>query len=567
MRPLLLLAAISALALSSCFSPGDGQAPPLNRLYFPTGVVLDSVNVDANGAPKFMYVASSDFDLQYRSSSLVSFDLARIREVVPTNCNADADCTKDDTTCDTTPTKQNGGVPSFFCVSSDKDPCAGIRVQTEGEKLVYPGRCAAVDIDHPQDGGVSLLVDTVGIGAFATDVILRAGPQTPDAVARLFLPVRGDATVHWIDLGADGRLNCGQNNTDDHSCDDVHRAGNNPLENVNQIRQPSEPYGVDATADGEYVVVTNQTTGSVSLYSGGLSAGGPKIENILSGLPTAPVAIAEVPAPALSDTQKVGLSPAFLVAYRNAPQIDLLRVRGNDSSDAGRLGLAYAGSVPINANSVGFDSRSLVFDTEKRGADYSDCAKVTQCATVADDGGFDLGQCESDQSFLDCAKAARQPDLYVANRAPSSLLSGALTPDPNYLAGSSGLPAFTDNVALTAGPSRVVLGKVRVPAAASDAGAITDDGAPYKLETRVFVVCFDSRRVFIYDPERRVIEGRVITGRGPFALAIDDARGLGYISHFTDSYLGVISLDQRFPKSYASVIASIGAPSPPRASK
>jgi hypothetical protein len=539
--------------LSSCFSPGDGVAPPLNHLYFPTGVVLDSVNLDARGAPKYMYVASSDFDLQYRSSSLVSFDLARIREVVPVSCNGDPDCSQPGTTCDT-----GGPAPSFFCVAAGETPCLGGREQSEGDKLLYPGRCAAVDIDHPQDGGSSLLVDTVGIGAFATDVILRAGQQPDGSVARLFLPVRGDATLHWIDLGADGHLRCGQNNTDDQSCDDAHRAGNNPLENVNQIRQPSEPYGLAATTDGKYVAVTNQTTGSVSLYSGGLDSAGPKLESILAGLPTAPVAIAEEPVPALSAEQQVSLSPAFLVAYRNAPQIDLLRVRGNDSSDAGNLVLAYAGTVPITANSVGFDSRSLVFDTDGRSSDYAACAKNANCAA--------LDQCD-DPAFLDCAKRARQPNVYVANRTPSSLLVGALTPDPNYLAGSSGLPAFTDNIALTAGPSRIVLGRVRVAALASDPDAISDDGAPYKLERRVFIVCLDSRRVFIYDPGRRVVEARVITGRGPFALAIDDARGLGYISHFTDSYLGVISLDQRFPKSYASIIANIGAPSPPRASK
>jgi DNA-binding beta-propeller fold protein YncE len=110
-----------------------------------------------------------------------------------------------------------------------------------------------------------------------------------------------------------------------------------------------------------------------------------------------------------------------------------------------------------------------------------------------------------------------------------------------------------------------VLGSVKVPATTNVAGK--DDGGPYGLEERVFVVCFDSRRIFVYDPKRRVIEAIIGTGRGPFALAIDSDRGLGYVAHFTDSYLGVISLDQRFPQTYASVVASIGPPSPPRASK
>ncbi|MEO7037539.1 MAG: hypothetical protein ABI548_26515 [Polyangiaceae bacterium] len=558
MRPLLLLAAVSALALSSCFSPGDGEAPPLNRLYFPTGVVLDSVNVDSKtGASKFMYVASSDFDLQYRSSSLAAFDLQRIAEVVPVNCNADADCASPKT-CDTEASALNGYVPSFFCVSPGSDPCGSSDSRaTEADKLLSPGRCKSVNIDNPQDGGSSLLVDTVGIGAFATDVILRPNPALPKTPARLFLPVRGDGTLHWIDLGTDGHFNCNQSSTDDNSCDGVHRVGNDPKENVNDIVQPPEPFGIAATTDGQYVTITNQTTGSVSLYSNGLANGGPKLESISSGFPTAPVTIAAVPQPALSPAQASSWSPGFLVAYSNAAQVDLLRLRGDDPSDVGHVVLGYAGSVPITANSIGFDSRSLVFDTDQRDEDYVACEQIAGCS------GLDA--CQLNPAFLDCAKLARQPDVYLANRTPASLLVGALTPDQNFLAGSSELPSFTDNVALTAGPSRVVLGRVRVPSSSPD--AIVTDGAPYVLERRVFVVCFDSRRVFIYDPKRRVIEARVITGRGPFALAVDDARGLAYIAHFTDSYLGVISLDQRFPKSYASIVANIGTPSPPRASK
>ncbi|HEX2672492.1 MAG TPA: hypothetical protein VHM25_16535, partial [Polyangiaceae bacterium] len=59
----------------------------------------------------------------------------------------------------------------------------------------------------------------------------------------------------------------------------------------------------------------------------------------------------------------------------------------------------------------------------------------------------------------------------------------------------------------------------------------------------------------------------VSTGRGPHALAVDSQRGLAYIAHFTDSYLGVISLDLRFPKTYAAIVASIGTPKAPRSSK
>jgi hypothetical protein len=39
------------------------------------------------------------------------------------------------------------------------------------------------------------------------------------------------------------------------------------------------------------------------------------------------------------------------------------------------------------------------------------------------------------------------------------------------------------------------------------------------------------------------------------------------VAHFTDSYLGVVDLDQRNGNTYGTIIASIGTPRPPRASE
>jgi hypothetical protein len=587
MRPPLLLAAISALALSSCFSPGDGQAPPLERFYFPTGVVLDTVTLtdpatdvataarSGRAAPKFLYVASSDFDLQYRSSSLASFDLEAISQVVPRNCVSNGDCTGADETCDATANPEtNGGVPSFFCVSSATGnlPCGKFGEHTNADKLLYPGRCNFIDPIVTQHGPSTLLVDSVGIGAFATDVIIRPNPMPTVGPARLFLPVRGDATLHWIDL-LDGHFKCGQSDTGDNSCDARHRVGNQSDANPDEIIQPSEPFAIAATFDGTSVAVTNQTTGSVSLFVNDWSSD-PQLASIASGLPSAPVGIAAIP-DTLPDATKP--PPGFLVAYDNAPQIDLLRIRQDPTPD-GTVGgmryvLALAATAPINANSLGFDSRGIVIDDAQRLRQFAKCNAL--CAGLTHDAPDDpLTACQATPAFLSCVQVTQQPDVYVANRAPASLLIGRMTPDFSYASGSSELPSFIDSVALASGPSRVVLGNVKVPVSATpdptgvnDPTVFKDDGGEFQLERRVFVVCFDSRRIFVYDPQRRVIEAIVTTGRGPFALAIDDDRGLGYVAHFTDSYLGVISLDQRFPQTYASVVASIGPPSPPRASK
>ncbi|MEI9951059.1 MAG: hypothetical protein WDO74_19300 [Pseudomonadota bacterium] len=570
MRPLSLLAALSALLLNSCYTAGDGKAPPLEELYFPTGLALDGLSQsdEGDGAPKYLYVANSDFDLQYRAGSMVSYDLDLLRKVVPQNCNQSADC-QGGAICDAPGVEgipsDPARVPSYYCVDpANPEPCGAFGARDQADMVLNPGRCKSVDPINPQDGSPSVLVDSVGIGAFATDAIWRANPNAAaEFPGRLFVPVRGDSTLHWIDVH-DGKFACGQNGSDDNGCDDQHRAGESGSDNLYQLTQPAEPYALDATADGAFVAITNQTSGSVSLFANDWSSnGGPKLVNILSGLPLAPVGIAALPETVFANGARP--APGFLVAYRNAAQIDLLRVR-SDAADTGtslvnytRYALREAATALINANSLGFDSRGIAIDDAERQKDYAACqAAAGDCGAAPDPI-----QCEAD--LTRCLRAVHQPAVYVASRAPASLLVGAMTADIGYPAGTSELPSFTDSIPLTFGPSRVIIGDVKVPGTAQSVKR--DSAGPYELERRVFAVCFDSRRIFVYDPKRRLIDSIVSTGRGPYALAMDSVRGLAYLGHFTDSYLGVISLDQRFPQTYATIVASIGAPKAPRTSK
>jgi hypothetical protein len=66
---------------------------------------------------------------------------------------------------------------------------------------------------------------------------------------------------------------------------------------------------------------------------------------------------------------------------------------------------------------------------------------------------------------------------------------------------------------------------------------------------------------------RRRIDVEIATGRGPHALAVDEAHGWLFVGHFTDSFIGVVSLDRRFTHTYGKMLATIGEPSAPRASK
>ncbi|MEB2311474.1 MAG: hypothetical protein OZ921_13375 [Sorangiineae bacterium] len=558
----------AALLLAGCYSPGEGVNPPLRRIYFPVGLAVSPGN-------SRLYVVNSDYDLQYNAGVLQAYDLERIRALLPVVCDADSDCPADQR-CDSSPSAQNGGTPSRWCVASSGaragQPCGALGEKSAADLVTQPGRCGPLDPNRPPDGGESLIVGTVGIGAFATDVIFVSRPPI-DGVerpgGRLFLPVRGDSSLHWIDVDDDSKsaredfvFRCGQEHNDGR-CDDAHRAGKDSADNTRGLRLPPEPYGIAASAGGQAITLTHQTEGVVSLFvqqgladwGDGVSTfgRGPHLEFLTGNMPSRPIGIAAVPRPAVvaADPSLVH-HPGFLVTYRDAAQIQLLRYyddlfTGTEPNNPARPFLDRASSMNVTSNSVGFDSRGIAVDAVAREECEARCARL----------GGELS------CLTDCAGIP--VSVYVANRAPSSLLVGQTRPNAGVV-GTDDLPHFDEVEPMPFGPSRVIVGDVIGP-----------DG---RRQRRVFVVCFDSHTLMIYDPAKRRLEAVVTTGRGPQAFALDvpaiaasadretdrPAYAYGFIGHFTDSWLGVIDLDQRHA-TYGKLIMTLGAPSAPRSSK
>ena len=81
------------------------------------------------------------------------------------------------------------------------------------------------------------------------------------------------------------------------------------------------------------------------------------------------------------------------------------------------------------------------------------------------------------------------------------------------------------------------------------------------------MVCFDARIIFVYDPIERRVDGEIRTGRGPHALVMDPKEPLAYVGHFTDSYIGLIDLDESHGDTFETIVTTIGVPVPPRESK
>jgi DNA-binding beta-propeller fold protein YncE len=538
--------------LAGCYSTGEGPTPSVTTLYFPVGM-----QVSPGG--KALYVANSDFDLRFNAGTVAAYDLARMREYL-----------------------RPLWAPETTTVPAD--PCLGLGINPT--PILQPGACGPYDPNAPPDAASSstpVVRQAAKIGAFATDLLfvcppakdgLAGGADCTDGSSvdlshpglavqgtnpRLFVPVRGEPSLTFFDVdddrptmpGGQGtqsfRLDCDQS-TNDGRCGDSHRVGVNAADNDRALTLPAEPFGIAVTDRAEAIVVSHQSSGNgaLSLFTPQNAADDvlnakPVLQFVYSGLPAATTGIAALPIPASATTTPADDAPdyhqGFVVTYREAPEADVFRFFDDAAAAPIRPFLTRTSIQPLSATPSGRDSRSVAID-------HSPSSERSVCAA---------GCAPADATCL--AGCATIPlDAYIANRAPASLLVGQVQrADPKL---STEEVHVFESVPLAQGPSRVVIGRIRR----------IKDGVPV-FEKRVFVICFDARVIFVYDPVARQIDGTIRTGRGPHSLVMDPVEPIAYVGHFTDSYIGVIDLDQSHAGTFETIVASIGVPTPPSETK
>jgi hypothetical protein len=575
----LSLTSLAALAIASCYSTGDGTAPPTDRIYFPVGMAVSR-------GGNVLYVANSDFDLQYSGGTLQSYNLQKVR---------------------------------LDAAAQAAIPCDVPASPADGTSPARVGEACAPPVDsraYFREGAI--------IGAFATDAQVlscerepltdaeRLAPETQcvDAGKRLFVPVRGDASVTWAALDLDDptvapptgeddnatnyapyRIQCGAEQNGGR-CSDAFRAGRpSDVTNSRRLSMPGEPFGMSLSQDGTFLLLTHQTEGNVSLLSTGVSRASasapltaPSLQWVLGDNTIGGTSIAPIPhdralrcvggAPCNNEPA----APAFVQTSRYVAGLDVFRLYRDEGARRiedpnlpapqpalPRPYLIREGTVPISTNIGGADSRGVVVDRSPRLA----CkAKVRENRPAS--------ETEFKRRMEDCARLPAR--VFIANRSPASLIVGEVgadelgSPNPDRITLKTSIP-------LSFGPSRLYL------------APIVDRSGRYAL--RVFVVCFDASIVFVYDPETDRIENVIRMGLGPFAMAFDpfdmeqvathalapkDTRAgapadllryrFAYVASFTNSYVQIIDLDNsRANKdTFERVVFNLGIPTDPKGS-
>ncbi|MDC0681303.1 hypothetical protein [Sorangium atrum] len=584
---------VGGLGGAGCFVEGEGLPPPVEGLYYPTGLAVSP-------GGRVLYVANSDFDLQFNGGTVQALDLQRLRKRALTLQSGLAPGGQD----------ASGGV---------RGACDAVGLKTNAASSLYPGPCGPLNLSA-LDGDEEVVRSSAVIGAFASNLLLVHRPPSGEAAdpgaepqARLFVPVRGDPSVTFFDVADDRfddagaqrcqgeacfRLDCGASAAGGR-CGRDHRIGEDPGQELIRRKLPLEPFGIAAGSDGTSIVVSHQTENAVSVIVNRWEASErPQLAYVLTDLGLGPTELAAVPRPSvLGELEKKGwgidYQPAFAVTYIASSQLGLLRYQDGASGAAPRLNESTP--TPITALARGTDSRGVAFDASERQACEAACGAASAaceagCAPACEaDGAPEAceAMCKADctGTAVECLERCVEIPIpvYVAHRGPNSLLIGELTTtlvkkgsvvDAEGQASAYDTIAFHDAAPLGAYPSRIEIGEV-----------IDLEGVPRR---RVFALAFDAGLAFSYDPAARRVDAVIKTGRGPQALAFDtgsacgdekercdreqgsagrDTYSLMYIAHFTDSYLGVVDLDMRKASTFGTMILTVGTPVPPRESQ
>ena len=348
---------ISGTVSTGCVNK-DGAPLPPGLMSFPIAIEL-SVDEDADGNPKYLYVTSSNFGLQYNSGNVQSYDLEKVVEAINAECvgaGVKEECLETDFEGDINdPDCRCDPEADAACVAIPPDRCSVVPASLQFRDLGAALRLVPVE---------GLLRAEVEIGSFSDGLGIATDGR------RLYLPVRSDANLTFIDVNEEGQLSCGGEFGQRHTCTETYRSGS--VEQVNptvDLTLPSDPVDVyvgDLAADfappsspddpafrGDYILMAHRE-GNASLFLDQLRPGGPEPQ----ARPRLAATLDELAAEQVTITYEPGAKRAWLPS---ALTTQITRV-GIGIDDPTQSYLFDAGTLLVTGLDTGNSNRDIRFD-------------------------------------------------------------------------------------------------------------------------------------------------------------------------------------------------------------
>lgn len=533
---------LAALAASACSLSQNGVTPPADTFFLPTGAIMNPTDP----AGQWLFVANSNADLRFNDGTLVMVNVGDSEFPDP----AQLDGTLHGAALDRANPEGWGACPQEDYVNplprSDAPICC--------RDLLDPN---IINCDERRYVAADA---TVSIGSFAAGIVwqpfcnLKDGsytnPCSSDACkpgenpGRLLIGVRGDTSLTDVDVAPVGTyqnpsvvhpaFHCTANGLTPTlgECDQKIQDTSSTLtvlsgdQATGAVQLPDEPYALALDPARGYLYVGHlvgstsvQNSGGVSLFdaSGASMASDPAFP-----LPPAFIAPFGSPFPPNSSGlfgvtdlhmhQSLGSSPNqgqnIFVSSRYVPEVTSMTVIGPQICQPGSTAEQDDVIVP-----AGDTLNPGLAGAEMRGVEFIE-PPASSHASLPD-------------------YAAR---VFALQRSPPALvgfdiaqnLSNATTVTPTDVTETCSSPTFLYQ---------------------NDAG----EGP------RLFINCFDTGEVYVFDPAGSSLITTLMVARGPAGMIFDATRPVAYVLSFTQNNVVVVDLAPRSPTQY-HVVQRIGFP-------
>ncbi len=595
------LGALLLLALSGCEATNLGLPPPGERFFFPSGVLLDPVtrvepfacesglppeSLDLPG-PRYLYVANGNNDRSFNTGTLVAIDLQafwrawydphrddpaqaeclRARREDPANACA---------VCEARDPRRGGVDPYCHVVETADGPmerCVDPRGATTEVGLVaanaldasvlrllptpqHPCRRLPLSPQVAECDEAAFVVDAVHVGDFATTLAY----SLEDDGLRLWLPVRGDPSLTYVDVVSSGgeiELRCDQGDDplDPDACGGTHK--------LDALRgDPDDPIGREPFN----VAVWEHDPAAASAADRG-----PRLAFVAhsAGSQLTLVDLDGVPGSAAPEI--VDLAPVYVTPGGSTGGYGLA-VRPCFAAEQGPLGaLDPLPNVPVITQGC---TRPLVYTSFRYAgqlASFTASGLELPAPTAGRDG------CEVDGAYAGpyCAPPDELDQPCAVECEPQVRSSRRIQPaliDPfNPASGSApvlGAMAFADPrgdqlLVLQTNPGALLsvdtsLGEGGEPVDVPSAPPVevcaepssmkiyterTEEGLP--SQRYAIISCFRAALVYVVDLEALRVVDAVVVGTGPHDIAIDEDREVAYVINNLESSISVVDLSRR----------------------
>ncbi len=527
-------AALGALLALGCGDPNTGVDPPVGNLFFPEGLQLDP-RTPEDRAARYLFVSNGNNDLSFNGGSISVIDLEAFFDA----WTADGPIGADGTPTDSYEIYPFCDGPGERCVldvgapTTDDFPCRRLGLLPQ-----------VVECDE-----APFVVDGVRLGDFST---LISASQEPSGTPRLWVPVRGDPSITFIDVQNSWPdppdLDCGQVQVDGEALDEARCASDHKLTHLRNDGSldelEREPFNVHISeGDGfRYGFVAHSSGPQLTVIDlDGLQGGDDR--------------------PAIVDSQRIFL-----------PTSNVVRTGGFGlaTRPCGPCGDEDDGEAGFNVPSITQDcTRPLVYGTLRfqllatsftaSGIDEAElpegAAERTSCE---DDAGNYVGPyCASPDEVGQACALVCEPQVRSQLRFPV----GGIDPLNQSVGAALGDVRFGDACGNELYTLQTSPGALLRLDTSLDAGEPNDIPAGRPIEvcdqpsrfeiwperSLAFVSCFQGAYLYVVDLAAEQVIDTVITGTGPHDVALDEVREMLYVTNLLEGSVSVIDvgLDRR----------------------